>query len=50
MRVNVAPGVAASASYLVTVANGTTTFTARYRVSAGGTATFLASRVIVQVF
>jgi hypothetical protein len=48
-RVNVAPGVAGSASYLVTV-TGDTTFTAQYRRSAGGTATFLASSIIVQVF
>ena len=42
--------LAGSASYLVTIANGTTTFTGSYRESAGGTATFEASRIIVQVF
>jgi len=49
-RVDVAPGVAGSATYVVTVANGTTTFTAAYKESAGGTATFLDSRIIIQVF
>jgi putative salt-induced outer membrane protein YdiY len=48
-RVDVAPGVAGSASYVVNV-TGNTTFTAQYRVSVGGTATFLASRITVQVF
>ena len=42
--------VAVSASYLVTVANGSTTFTASYRAPNGGTATFQASRIIVQIF
>jgi hypothetical protein len=51
MRVDVAPGVAGSASYLVEVKGGTTTFTGAYKRSGtGGTATFEASRIIVQVF
>jgi hypothetical protein len=49
MGVDAAPGVAGSASYLVTV-TGNTTFTAEYRRSVGGTATFLASSIIVQIF
>jgi hypothetical protein len=47
-RVNEAP-LAASASYLVTLKNGTTTFTGSYRGSTGGEATFSASRIIVEV-
>jgi hypothetical protein len=41
---------AGSASYLVNVAAGTTTFTGVYKRQGGGTATFLDSRIIVQVF
>jgi len=50
-RVNNTPGLAGSASYLVTV-TGNTTFTAQYKTSTalGGTATFLASKIIVQIF
>ena len=49
-RVEVAPGLAGSAIYLVTVNTGTTAFTAQYRTSAGGTATFLASKIVLQVY
>jgi hypothetical protein len=38
-----------SATYLVTV-TGSTTFTARYRRTGGGTATFNASSIIIQVY
>ncbi len=42
--------VATTAVYLVTVANGTTTFTANYKASDGGTAVFQASRIIIEPF
>ena len=38
-----------SASYLITVNSGTTTFTAEYK-STAGTSTFLASSIIAQIF
>jgi len=41
--------ISQSASYLVTV-TGNTTFTAKYRRAAGGTATFASSNIIVQVY
>ncbi len=49
-RGNGSPGTAGSAVFLVTVNNGTTTFTAQYRANIGATATFLASRIILQVY
>ncbi|MBV8951045.1 MAG: hypothetical protein JOZ99_09235 [Actinobacteria bacterium] len=48
-RVDQSP-MAGSATYVVTVANGTTAFTAQYKQASGGTATFNASRIIIQVF
>jgi hypothetical protein len=46
-RVNESP-LSASATYVVTLASGTTTFTANYRRSTGGEATFHDSRIIIQ--
>jgi hypothetical protein len=39
-----------SGTYVVTLSSGTTTITANYRAIGGGTATFAASSIIVQVY
>ncbi len=42
--------IAGGGTYLVTLSSGTSTFTANYRAGLGGTATFAASSIIVQVY